>query len=101
MKNKSIFDLCQKIPRGKVTTYKEIAIALNSKSYRAIGRILKNNKTPEMIPCYKVIKSNGVLGGYCGNDKSNIQIKINKLQKDGIEIIGNKIDLKKYLHRFN
>jgi methylated-DNA-[protein]-cysteine S-methyltransferase len=52
------------IPAGKVMTYKEVAIAAGSpRAARAVGNILKQNFDP-LIPCHRVIKSTGELGGY-------------------------------------
>jgi len=62
--NEKIYSLLKKIPRNKVSTYKEIARALNTKAYRAVGNALNKNKHPEIYPCYKIINSNGNLGGY-------------------------------------
>jgi len=61
LKNK-IFSYLKKIPKGKTLTYKELAEKFNT-SPRAVGMILKSNKYSS-VPCYKVIKSNGKLGGY-------------------------------------
>ena len=98
--SESCYSLLKKIPKGKVITYKELAIALNTKAYRAIGQILKKNKNPETIPCYKVIKTDGNIGGYCGSSQKNINKKIKLLKKDGIKIENNKINLDKYLYKF-
>jgi len=84
-----VLDLTKKIPKGKITTYKEIAKALNTKAYRAVGRALKNNTQPIIIPCHRVINSNATLGGYCG--KLNSKKKANLLKKEGIKIKNNKI----------
>lgn len=92
--------LLRKIPKGKVTTYGALAKTTKS-SPRAIGQIMKINEHPEIYPCYKVIASNGAIGGYAGCVKGKkIDEKIAKLRKDGIKINNGKIDLKKYLHRF-
>lgn len=53
-----------KIPRGKVLTYKQVAeLAGRPKAWRAVGNILNKNFNSE-IPCYRVIRSDGKLGGY-------------------------------------
>jgi len=90
-----VYLVCKKIPKGKVTTYKIIAEKLNTKAYRSVGQALKNNKKPIIIPCHRVINSNGSIGGYSGI-KNNIK-KIKLLKKEGIEIKNKKIDLKKFL----
>ncbi|MFH1294496.1 MAG: MGMT family protein [Candidatus Aenigmatarchaeota archaeon] len=98
MKSK-VLELLKKIPKGKVTTYKSLAEACNSKGYRAIGQVLKNNPRPDMCPCYKVVRSDGKIGGYSGKDPKNIAKKIELLRNDGIEIVKGRIDLKRYLFR--
>ncbi len=57
--SEKVLNLTQKIPKGKVTTYKEIAKALNTKAYRAVGNVLNKNKNPVVIPCHRVVKSTG------------------------------------------
>lgn len=89
--HKALF-LLKKIPAGKVVTYKELARVCHT-SPRAIGRIMASNPLPQEYPCYKVVRSNGNLGGYSGH--GGIKMKIKLLQKDGIKVINDKID-KKY-----
>jgi len=53
------------IPLGKTMSYKELAYKCGyPNAYRAVGTICKNNKLPIIIPCHRVIKSNGELGEY-------------------------------------
>src|SRR3989344_5543904 len=73
--------LLKKIPRGKVTTYKEMA-RICSTSPRAIGRIMAGNPYPEEYPCYKVVASNGKLCGYSGH--GGLKGKTILLEKEGI-----------------
>ncbi|MBW2984941.1 MGMT family protein [Candidatus Woesearchaeota archaeon] len=94
-----VLALTKKIPKGKVTTYKTIAGKLNTKAYRAVGAALRNNKKPIIIPCHRVVNSNGSIGGYKG--KLNNKEKIKLLRKEGIEIKHSKIvDFEKRLFRF-
>jgi methylated-DNA-[protein]-cysteine S-methyltransferase len=85
----SVLNLCKRIPKGKVSTYKEIAKALNTKAYRAVGNALKHNKNAPIIPCHRVISSDGSLGGYQG--KLNSKKKIDMLKKEGIIVEKGKI----------
>ena len=86
-----------KVPKGKVTTYGDLARAIGLKNgQRLIGIIMKNNPFPVIIPCHRVVKSNGEIGGYAYGEK----IKSNILSKEGIIIKDGKIldfDKKKYL----
>ena len=93
--NKKVYDLCRKIPKGKISTYKILSKKLNSKAYRAVGNALNKNKSRE-VPCHRVIKSSGKIGGFAKGTKTKIKL----LKKEGIIIRNNKIDLKKYLYKF-
>ena len=54
-----------KIPYGKTSTYKQIAEAIgHPKSYRAVANACGKNPYPETIPCHRVVKSDGTIGGY-------------------------------------
>ncbi len=87
--------LLRKVPKGKVTTYTEIARALNSKSYRAVGNAMRKNKNHK-IPCHRVVKSNGEIGNYNLGIKKKIEI----LRKEGVQIKNSKINFDKYLYKF-
>ncbi len=59
-----VFDVVCKIPKGQTLTYAEVARRAGSpRAYRAVGNILTTNYNPD-IPCHRVIKSDGTLGGY-------------------------------------
>ena len=77
-----VWNEIKKIPKGSVRTYKEIAIAINHpKSYRAVANACKKNPYPIVIPCHRVLRSDGRIGGYFGKEKINE--KINLLIKEG------------------
>jgi len=62
-KNK-VFEVVQHIPKGTVMTYKQVAeLTGNPKAYRAVGNILNKNYDPN-IPCHRVVRSDGKIGGY-------------------------------------
>lgn len=95
--NEKVLELTKRIPKGRVTTYKLIAEKLNTHAYRAVGTALHNNKRPIIIPCHRVVNSNGFVGGYA----KGIKQKIRLLKKEGIEIKNKKIeDFEKVLFRF-
>ncbi len=67
-----------KIPKGSVVTYKDLACAINKpNATRAVGTALKKNPMPIIIPCHRVIKSNGKLGDYSygGEHKKYLLLK--------------------------
>lgn len=90
-----VWNKCRCIPKGKVSTYKEIAKALDTKAYRAVGNALNRNPYAPEVPCHRVVNSDGRVGGFASGTRN----KISLLKKEGIEIKNNKVDLKKYLFR--
>jgi len=92
-----VYKLTKLIPKGKVSTYKEVAGSLNNpKAARAVGNALNKNPYAPQVPCHRVIKSNGEVGGFAGGTNKKIAI----LKKEAIIIDKGKIDLKKYLYEF-
>jgi len=85
---KKVLESLLKIPKGKVTTYKNLALKFDSHP-RAIAQIMRSNKQPIDYPCYKVIASSWKISGY--NTKRGVEEKIEKLQADGIKIVDGKI----------
>lgn len=88
------YALLKQVPKGKVTTYKEIAEALKTKAYRAVGKAMNRNQSKE-VPCHRVIKSNGEIGRFARGTAEKIRL----LKKEGIEIVDNKIDMN-FIHKF-
>ena len=92
-----VYNLTRLIPRGKITTYKLIALALNNTgAARAVGNALNKNPYAPQVPCHRVIRTNGEVGGFASGQAKKIAI----LKKEGIIINKRKIDLNKYLHDF-
>ena len=72
-----------KISRGKVKTYSEVAKAIGKPlAVRAVANAIGRNPYPTKIPCHRVIRSDGSLGGYSG--KGGIKTKKILLKKEGI-----------------
>lgn len=77
-----VLQVVRKIPRGKVLSYKKVAeLAGFPRAWRAVGNILNKNRNPK-IPCHRVIRSNGKIGGYRYGQKK----KATLLQKEGVVI---------------
>ena len=73
------------IPKGKVKTYKQVAIGIKSpKSARAVANACAKNPYAPKIPCHRVIRSDGSLGGYSG--KGGLKTKRFLLKKEGIRL---------------
>lgn len=83
------------IPKGKVVTYSQIAEALgNKKLARVVGNILHNNPDEDKYPCYKVVNKDGKLAKNFAFGGKKIQQE--KLESEGILVVEDKVDLKKY-----
>ncbi len=76
-----VLKIVAKIPKGKVLTYKEVAkLAGNEKAARAVGNILKASFPS--VPCHRVIRSDGKIGGYILGSRKKIEL----LKKEGVKI---------------
>jgi methylated-DNA-[protein]-cysteine S-methyltransferase len=92
------YALLERIPQGKVTTYREMARALNSRAWRAVGSAMARNSRLITIPCHRVVRSDGSIGEYAlGSDR-----KAALLTGEGVAVVNGRIcELDKYLHRFS
>lgn len=86
------------VPKGQITTYGELAKAVGLKNgQRAIGKIMNKNPYPVIVPCHRVVNSDGKIGGYAYGEK----VKTNMLTKEGIKIKKGKIlDFENRIFRF-
>ena len=76
------------MPAGRVITYAGLAQLINHpRAYRAVGSAMNKNPFAPEVPCHRVVKSNGELGGFA----LDIQIKIKRLQREGVQVMNNKI----------
>lgn len=101
LQNKT-YQLLKTVPRGRVTTYKALADALGTRAYRAIGQCMKNNPYAPLVPCHRVVASDGTIGGFMGaKSGKNIRKKIALLQAEGIRIVNNRVeDFRRVLFAF-
>ncbi|MDX2346776.1 MAG: MGMT family protein [Legionella sp.] len=96
--NEKCYALLKLIPEGKVTTYREIARALDTKAWRAVGSAMAKNNNLFVIPCHRVVRSDGTVGQYAlGADK-----KSDILIKEGVAVKNGKVkNLDKFMHKFS
>lgn len=96
--DKKIYKKLLEVPKGKITTYGELAKSVGLKNgQRAVGKIMNKNPYPVIIPCHRVIKSDGKIGGYAYGE----EVKLNMLINEGIKIQNGKIlDLENTIYRF-
>ena len=87
--NQKVWAMTARIPRGQVTTYAQIAKALGTKGYRAVGNALNRNPYAPTVPCHRVVGSNGSLTGFA----HGIEKKRAMLQREGVRLKNGKVDL--------
>jgi O-6-methylguanine DNA methyltransferase len=81
---KKILQTVKKIPYGETRSYKEAAEAAGyPRAYRAVGSTMRNNPLPLIVPCHRVIKSDGSLGGFSGKKRSTLKRKMIDLESEG------------------
>lgn len=77
------------IPRGgRVATYAQLAKLLNTSPPRAVGKLASANRLPVIVPCHRVIKSDGSLGGYSAGD---VNVKFKLLEMEGVKVVNGKV----------
>ena len=85
---KKVYEVVKKIPKGKVLTYKQVAkLAGSPRACRAVGNILNKNPDLRTIPCHRVVKSDGGIGGYRRGQKK----KTSLLKMEGVLIKNRRI----------
>lgn len=90
------------IPRGKVTTYRLIAKKLKTNAYRAVGNACRNNPYAPKVPCHRVVKSDGTVGGFAGKTSGKtVKKKIELLRREGVKVRdGRIVGFEKVLFKF-
>lgn len=94
-----VYSSVKRVPEGKVTTYEEIARASGRPgAFRAVGNALNKNPHAPEVPCHRVVKSDGCLGGFARGTPKKRKI----LEEEGVLINKGKIvDFLKILYTFN
>jgi methylated-DNA-[protein]-cysteine S-methyltransferase len=82
--NEKVWALTSRIPKGEIVTYADIAKALNTKGYRAVGNALNRNPYAPKVPCHRVVGSSGALTGFAGGVDKKKQI----LLAEGVKFVG-------------
>ncbi len=77
-----VWKYLKKIPKGRIKTYKQVAIGINRpKSARAVANACRRNPYAPIIPCHRVVRTDGSLGGYSGKGGIKTKIKLLKAEK--------------------
>jgi O-6-methylguanine DNA methyltransferase len=97
-----VWKLMERIPRGNVTTYGQIARKLNTKAYRAVGNACRKNPYAPRVPCHRVVRSDGTIGGFGGKTSGKtVEEKTLLLREENVEVRnGRVVDFEKVLFRF-
>lgn len=92
--SRKVYNTVKKIPEGRVSTYALIAKAIgNPGAARAVGNAMKKNERSFLksgknrVPCHRVVKSDGTLGGFSGG----VQQKIKLLKNEGVDVYRGKV----------
>ncbi|MCA9390100.1 MGMT family protein [candidate division WWE3 bacterium] len=87
-----VYRIVARIPEGKVMTYGQVAVLAGSAgAARAVGMCMKNNPDTTIVPCHRVVASNGDLTGYSGGQ--GVKTKKEKLLSEGVIFDGERVDL--------
>jgi methylated-DNA-[protein]-cysteine S-methyltransferase len=78
--NQKVWAVTARIPKGKVATYGDIARALKTKAYRAVGNALNRNPYAPQVPCHRVVGADGSLTGFA----MGVEKKVQMLREEGI-----------------
>ena len=80
---KQVYRIVAEIPRGEVRSYRWVAEKIGSpRAYRAVGNALNKNRHPQSIPCHRVIRSDGSIGGYAKGSA----LKVDILRREGLDV---------------
>jgi len=89
---KKVYEKLYEVPKGKVTTYADLAHAVGIASPRAIGQALKRKPSAPIIPCHRVVASDGSIGGFFGQMQGrHVARKIALLRKERVVVREGKV----------
>lgn len=87
--SRKVIETLLTINLGEITTYYDIGKKINSKAFRAIGNVCKANPIPLIIPCHRVLRKNGEIGGFMGKSDKTWETKLKRrlLKLEGYKAI--------------
>ena len=87
-----VYDICRRIPPGRVTSYGEIARALGTRAFQAVGQALRRNPYAPAVPCHRVVSADGSLHGFKGKTAGcELCRKRELLEAEGIKVVRDRI----------
>lgn len=92
----SVYAMTSMVPMGRVTTYGAIAKAIGAPgAARAVGQVLGANPNPVVVPCHRVVRTDGLLGGYSGGRGPATKAEL--LAREGVLVSRGRVNLGTYL----
>lgn len=90
----SVYEVVRGIPKGKVSTYGAVAKLAGRGSARSVGSALARNPFAPEVPCHRVVRADGALGGFSGHTEGpEMDRKTRMLQAEGVEVTARGVDL--------
>ena len=81
-----IYRAVSQVPRGRVATYGDVALAVGApRAARAVGTAMARNQDVGVVPCHRVVRSDGSVGGYGGGGEG-VRKKIALLRREGVSV---------------
>jgi methylated-DNA-[protein]-cysteine S-methyltransferase len=90
--NEKVWALTSRVPAGSVTTYRDIAEALGTRAYQAVGQAMHRNPHAPTVPCHRVVATSGQLHGYA----KGLARKAELLRREGVAVEDDQVDLSQY-----
>jgi methylated-DNA-[protein]-cysteine S-methyltransferase len=85
-----VYEIVQKIPRGQVSTYGNVCRLLGRGTARSVGTALSKNPFAPEVPCHRVVRADGSLGGFDGHTSGpRLQDKRKMLEEEGVSFLSN------------
>jgi methylated-DNA-[protein]-cysteine S-methyltransferase len=92
-----VYQLVRTIPKGKVSTYGAVAKRAGRGTARSVGTALARNPFAPEVPCHRVVRADGSLGGFNGETEGPEMLKKTRLLKaEGVEVRSGLIDLSRF-----
>ncbi len=91
--NEKCYEILRGVPQGKVTTYAGLARAVGSaRAARAVGNAMNKNPYAPDVPCHRVVRSDGGVGGFASGTRKKIEM----LRAEGVNVVRGRVDLKRF-----
>jgi methylated-DNA-[protein]-cysteine S-methyltransferase len=82
----AVLDACRKVPYGNTASYQDLARAVGSpNATRAVGTAMANNPMPLIVPCHRILRADGSLGGFSAPDGANLKRRLLNLEAGAVQ----------------